>query len=60
MTIFYSSGQALDIAGPGPTLLAYAVVGLVAICVMECVSELIQMSVSSSEPTERSDIVSDR
>ncbi|KAL9103249.1 MAG: hypothetical protein Q9163_001700 [Psora crenata] len=43
VTIFYSDGKTLQVAGPGGTLLAFALVGVVAICVMECVSELIQM-----------------
>lgn len=43
VTIFYSDGNALEVAGPSGALLAFTVVGIVAICVMECVSELIQM-----------------
>lgn len=43
VTIFYSDGKALEVAGPSGVLLAFAIVGAVAICVMECVSELIQM-----------------
>ncbi|KAL9035774.1 MAG: hypothetical protein Q9214_006434, partial [Letrouitia sp. 1 TL-2023] len=43
VTIFYSDGKALEVAGPSGALLAFAIVGAVAICVMECVSELIQM-----------------
>lgn len=43
VTVFYSDGKALQVAGPGGALLAFAAVGVVAICVMECVSELIQM-----------------
>lgn len=43
VTIFYSVGNALQVAGPSGALLAFAIVGIVAICVMECVSELIQM-----------------
>ena len=43
VTIFYSDGLALEIAGPGGSLLAFVVVGIVAICVTECVSELTQM-----------------
>ena len=41
--VFYSNGYALEVAGPSGTLLAIAIVGVVAICVMECVSEMIQM-----------------
>ena len=41
--IFYSNGEALELAGPSGSLLAFAIVALVAVCVMECVSELIQM-----------------
>lgn len=41
--IFFSDGEALEVAGPGGTLLAFAVVAVVAICVMECISEMIQM-----------------
>ena len=43
VTIFSSDGKALAVAGPSGALLAFAIVGIVAICVMECVSELIQM-----------------
>ena len=41
--IFSGDGEALGIAGPSGALLAFAVVGLVAICVMEGISEMIQM-----------------
>ena len=41
--IFYSNGNALEVAGPSGALLAFALVGIITICVMECVSELIQM-----------------
>ncbi len=43
VTIFFSDGEALEVAGPGGMLLAFGVVGIVAICVMECISEMIQM-----------------
>lgn len=43
VTIFYLDGEALEVAGPGGTLLAFGVIGLVAICAMEGTSELIQM-----------------
>lgn len=43
VTIFYSDGYALEVAGPSGALLAFLAVGIVVICVMECVSELIQM-----------------
>lgn len=43
VTIFYSDGYALEVAGPAGALLAFAVVGIVGISVMECVSELTQM-----------------
>ncbi|KAG8531717.1 uncharacterized protein KY384_003349 [Bacidia gigantensis] len=43
VTIFYSDGEALEVAGPSGALLAFGIVGVIAICVMECVSELIQM-----------------
>lgn len=43
ITIFYSDGEALEIAGPGGTLLAYVVISIVAICVLEGVSEMIQI-----------------
>ena len=43
VTIFYRDGEALEVAGPGCTILAFAIVGLVAICVMEGISEMIQM-----------------
>ena len=41
--IFYSNGAALEVAGPSGALLAFALVGIITICVMECVSEFIQM-----------------
>ncbi|MCJ1280375.1 hypothetical protein MMC21_008202 [Puttea exsequens] len=41
--IFFSDGEALELAGPSGALFAFVVVGVIAICVMECVSELIQM-----------------
>ena len=43
VTIFYGDGEALEVAGPSGALLAFAVVGVVAICVMEGISEMIQM-----------------
>ena len=43
VTIFYADGEALEIAGPAGALLAFTVVGIVAICVVEGVSELVQM-----------------
>ena len=43
MTVFQADGEALEVAGPSGTLLAFAIVGVVAICVVECVSETIQM-----------------
>lgn len=43
VTVFSSDGKALQVAGPGGALLAFVAVGLVAICTMECISELIQM-----------------
>ena len=41
--IFYSDGEALAVAGPAGVLLAFSIVGVVTVCVMECVSELAQM-----------------
>lgn len=43
VTIFQADGEALKVAGPSGTLLAFAIVGVVAICVVEGVSEMIQM-----------------
>lgn len=43
VTIFYSDGYALEVAGPSGALLSFFAVGIVVICVMECISELIQM-----------------
>lgn len=43
VTIFNDDGEALEVAGPSGALLAFAIVGLVAICVMEGISEMIQM-----------------
>ena len=42
VTIFYIDGEALEVAGPGGTLLALVIIGIVAICVMEGISEMIQ------------------
>lgn len=41
--IFYSNGAALEVAGPSGALLAFTLVGIITICVMECVSEFVQM-----------------
>ena len=41
--IFYSDGEALAVAGPSGVILAFFIVGVITICVMECVSELAQM-----------------
>ncbi len=41
--IFYSDGKALAIAGPSGVILAFVIVGVVTVCVMDCVSELAQM-----------------
>ena len=43
IVIFYGDGEALEVAGPAGTLLAFVFVGAVAICVMEGISEMIQM-----------------
>lgn len=43
VTIFSSGGEALEIAGPGAVLLAYCIIGLIAVFVMEGVSEMIQL-----------------
>ena len=43
VTVFYGDGEALEVAGPSGALLAFAVVGVVAICVTEGISEMIQM-----------------
>ena len=41
--IFSGDGQALELAGPGGTLIALFIVALIAICVMEGLSELVQL-----------------
>lgn len=43
VTVFYGDGEALEVAGPSGALLAFAIVGATAICVMEGISEMIQM-----------------
>ena len=43
VTVFYGDGEALEVAGPSGALLAFAIVGGVAIRVMEGISEMIQM-----------------
>ena len=42
--MFYGGGEALEVAGPSGALLAFAIVGVIAICVMDGISEMIQMS----------------
>jgi amino acid transporter len=41
--IFSGDREALEVAGPGGTLVALFLVGALAICVMSCVSELVQL-----------------
>lgn len=43
ITVFYHAGEAVEVAGPGGTLLAFLLLGIISICVMEGVSEMIQM-----------------
>ena len=43
VTVFYGDGEALEVAGPSGALLAFAIVGVTAICVTEGISEMIQM-----------------
>ncbi|KAL9615930.1 MAG: hypothetical protein Q9160_009142 [Pyrenula sp. 1 TL-2023] len=43
VTILSNGGEALEIAGPGGMLLAYCVIGVIAVAVMEVVSEMIQL-----------------
>ena len=43
VTVFYGDGEALEVAGPSGALLAFALVGVTAICAMEGISEMIQM-----------------
>lgn len=43
MTVLSNGGEALEVAGPGGMLLAYCVVGVIAVAVMEVVSEMIQL-----------------
>ncbi|KAL2011103.1 hypothetical protein VTN00DRAFT_3821 [Thermoascus crustaceus] len=40
--IFNNDGEALEVAGPAGLLLSVGVIGIVAICVSECISELVQ------------------
>ena len=40
--IFYGDGSALEVAGPGGMLLAFCLVGIIAICVIEGISEMAQ------------------
>lgn len=40
--IFTNNGEALELAGPAGLLLSVGVIGLIAICVSECISELVQ------------------
>ncbi|KAL8796006.1 MAG: hypothetical protein Q9195_001582 [Heterodermia aff. obscurata] len=51
-TIFYIDGEALEIAGPGGTLLAFVVISIVAVCVMEGISEMIQCFPAPNAPME--------
>lgn len=41
--LFSGDGKALEVAGPGGTLIALFLVALIAICVMEGLSELVQL-----------------
>jgi yeast amino acid transporter len=43
VSIFTDTGRALEVAGPGGALVSYAFMGVVAIAVMECVSEMVQL-----------------
>ena len=43
VTIFSGDGLALEVAGAGGALLGFTIVGIIAICVMECISEMVQM-----------------
>ena len=43
VTIFYIDGAALEVAGPGGTILAFVVISAIIICVMEGISEMIQL-----------------
>jgi amino acid transporter len=43
VSIFTDTGRALEVAGPGGALVSYAFMGVVAIGVMECVSEMVQL-----------------
>lgn len=40
--IFTNNGEALEIAGPAGLLLSVGVIGIIAICVGECISEFVQ------------------
>jgi yeast amino acid transporter len=41
--IFAGDSEALEVAGPGGALIGLMLIGILAICVMECVSELVQL-----------------
>lgn len=43
ITIFYGAGLALAVAGPWGTLLGFIFIGLNGVCVVEGLSEMIQM-----------------
>lgn len=43
ITVFYGDGEALEVAGPSGALLAFAIVGVTAICATDGISEMIQM-----------------
>ena len=52
ITISYSDGEALEVARPSGTFLASAVMGITAICVMEGISEMIQLFPTPNATTE--------
>lgn len=41
--IYANNGKALKTAGPAGAMIAYAVVGLITIMVMECITEMAQL-----------------
>ena len=52
ITISYSDGEALEVAGPSGTLLASAVMGIAAIFVMEGISEMTQSCPTPNATTD--------
>jgi yeast amino acid transporter len=41
--MYVNDGKTLEVAGPGGAITSFTIVGIIAISVMECVSEMVQL-----------------